>query len=135
MYMYIVEVQKCTCTCSIILLIVHVHMCILNTCTCTFYKCTFSIQAADANMETHTLARYISESTLQEYSMITIKPSLIAAGSMYLAIRMKKLGTWVCDYIHCTCTCTCSICVCDSKWVIHVLGGYTCTCTMYVSGN
>ena len=46
-------------------------------------------------MPTHTLARYISESTLQEYEFVSDKPSLIAAGSMYLAIRMKKLGTWV----------------------------------------
>ena len=46
-------------------------------------------------METHTLARFISESTLQEYKFISDKPSLIAASSMYLALRMKKLGPWV----------------------------------------
>lgn len=46
-------------------------------------------------METHTLARYISESTLQEYDFVSEKPSLIAAASMYLAIRMKDLGAWV----------------------------------------
>ncbi len=46
-------------------------------------------------METHTLARYISESTLQEYSFVTECPSYIAAASMYLALRMKKLGPWV----------------------------------------
>lgn len=46
-------------------------------------------------METHTLARYISESTLQEYDFISDKPSHIAAASMYLAIRMKKIGSWV----------------------------------------
>ena len=46
-------------------------------------------------METHTLARYISESTLQEYQFVDVKPSLIAASAMYLALRMKKLGPWV----------------------------------------
>ena len=46
-------------------------------------------------METHTLARYISESTLQDYQFVDVKPSLIAASAMYLALRMKKLGPWV----------------------------------------
>ena len=46
-------------------------------------------------METHTLARYISESTLQEYEYIDIKPSLLAAASMYLALRLKNIGVWV----------------------------------------
>ena len=62
-----------------------------------FYFVLFfnGIQAAEASMETHTLARFISESTLQEYKFISDKPSLIAAASMYLALRMKKLGPWV----------------------------------------
>ena len=55
----------------------------------------FVLQAADATMETHTLARYISESTLQDYSFITERPSYIAAGAMFLALCMKKLGPWV----------------------------------------
>ena len=46
-------------------------------------------------METHTLARYISESTLQDYSFVTERPSYIAACSMYLALRIKQLGPWV----------------------------------------
>ena len=46
-------------------------------------------------METHTLARYISESTLQESQFIDVKPSLVAAAAMYLALRMRKLGGWV----------------------------------------
>ena len=46
-------------------------------------------------METHTLARYISESTLQESQFIDLKPSLVAAAAMYLALRMRKLGGWV----------------------------------------
>ena len=53
------------------------------------------VQAAQASMETHTLARYISESTLQDYSFVTEYPSLVAAAAMYLALRMKKLGPWV----------------------------------------
>lgn len=46
-------------------------------------------------METHTLARYISESTLQEYQFVDVRPSHMAAASMYLALRMRKLGGWV----------------------------------------
>ena len=53
------------------------------------------MQAAEATMETHTLARYIAESTLQEYSFITERPSYVAACSMYLALRIKQLGPWV----------------------------------------
>lgn len=51
-------------------------------------------RAAEATMETHTLARYICESTLQDYSFVTERPSYIAASSMYLALRMKRLGPW-----------------------------------------
>lgn len=41
------------------------------------------------------MARYISESTLQDYQFVDVKPSLMAAACMYLALRMKKLGGWV----------------------------------------
>ena len=54
-----------------------------------------SLQAASASMETHTMARYVAEHSLQEYQFMDIKPSLMAAASMYLALRMKKLGGWV----------------------------------------
>jgi cyclin B len=57
-------------------------------------------RAANADMETHTLARYIAESTLQEYSFVSEKPSHIAAAAMYLAIRMKKLGPWTMTLQH-----------------------------------
>ena len=57
------------------------------------------MQAADANMEVHTLARYISECTLQEYQFVSVKPSLIASSSMYLAMRMKKKGPWVSEWV------------------------------------
>lgn len=46
-------------------------------------------------METHTLARYIAESTLQDYQFVDVKPSLVAAAAMYLTLRMRKLGPWV----------------------------------------
>ena len=62
-------------------------------------------QACEATMETHTLARYFSEHSLQEYEFVMEKPSYIAAASMYLALRMKKIGGWVrstitmCDFL------------------------------------
>jgi len=59
---------------------------------------TLTTQAAEATMETHTLARYIAESTLQEYQFVDVKPSLIAASAMFLALRMRKLGAWVSGY-------------------------------------
>ena len=52
-------------------------------------------QACEATVETHTLARYFSEHSLQEYDFVMEKPSYVAAASMYLALRMKKLGGWV----------------------------------------
>ncbi|KAL5475410.1 hypothetical protein EMCRGX_G025223 [Ephydatia muelleri] len=57
-------------------------------------------RAADASLETHTLARYIAESTLQEYQFVGVKPSLIAASAMYLALRMNKLGGWTPTLYH-----------------------------------
>ncbi len=63
-------------------------------------------QAAEATMETHTLARYISESTLQDYQFVVEKPSMVAAASMYLALRMKSLGGWVC-YMYKSCVLHC----------------------------
>lgn len=53
-------------------------------------------KAAGITLETHTLARYICESTLQDYQFIGVRPSEIAAAAMYLTLRMKKLGDWVC---------------------------------------
>ncbi|XP_065887687.1 G2/mitotic-specific cyclin-B3-like [Dysidea avara] len=57
-------------------------------------------KAANINLETHTLARYICESTLQEYQFIGVRPSQIAAGAMYLTIRMRKLGNWTSTLRH-----------------------------------
>lgn len=57
-------------------------------------------RAADASLETHTLARYIAESTLQEYQFVGVKPSMLAACAMYLALRMNKLGGWTPTLYH-----------------------------------
>ncbi|XP_065840446.1 G2/mitotic-specific cyclin-B3-like [Oscarella lobularis] len=51
-------------------------------------------QAAEANLELHTLARYICELTLQEYDFIEHKASLLAASALYLAQKMKNAGSW-----------------------------------------
>ena len=57
-------------------------------------------KAASITLETHTLARYICESTLQDYQFIGVRPSHIAAAAMYLTLRMKKLGDWVYECWH-----------------------------------
>ncbi|XP_065893825.1 G2/mitotic-specific cyclin-B3-like [Dysidea avara] len=57
-------------------------------------------KAANINLETITLTRYICESTLQEYQFIGVRPSQIAAGAMYLTIRMKKLKNWTSTLRH-----------------------------------
>lgn len=41
------------------------------------------------------MARYIAEHSLQEYQFVNVRPSQMAAASMYLALRMKRLGGWV----------------------------------------
>ena len=41
------------------------------------------------------MARYIAEHSLQKYQFVHVRPSQLAAASMYLALRMKKLGGWV----------------------------------------
>ena len=44
-------------------------------------------------MELHTLARYISELTLLDYSMALELPSQVAMACLYIALRMNQL-TW-----------------------------------------
>ena len=46
-------------------------------------------------METHTLARYICELSLQEYSFVSRKPSELAAAALYMTLRMAAIGDWV----------------------------------------
>ena len=43
-------------------------------------------------MELHTLARYISELTLLDYTMCLELPSQIAIACLYIALRMHKLS-------------------------------------------
>lgn len=47
------------------------------------------------------MARYLAEHSLQMYEFVDVRPSQMAAASMYLALRMKKLGGWVRDGYHC----------------------------------
>ena len=80
-------------SCVNVLVGYYVSNILLFSCTLTLViVCT---QACEATMETHTLARYFSEHSLQEYDFVMEKPSYVAAASMYLALRMKKLGGWV----------------------------------------
>lgn len=49
-------------------------------------------------METLTLARYILELSLMDYSFVTEKDSMIAAASLFIAQKMRKEGSWVSRY-------------------------------------
>ena len=49
-------------------------------------------------MITLTLARYILELSLMEYSLVTKRDSVIAAAALYIAMKMKGEGEWVSDY-------------------------------------
>lgn len=53
-------------------------------------------------MPTLTLARFILEFCLMEYSLIPVSDSKMAAAALYLAIRMKNLGTWTATHIYYT---------------------------------
>ncbi|XP_068105784.1 G2/mitotic-specific cyclin-B3 [Hyperolius riggenbachi] len=59
-----------------------------------FAKC------ARASMETLTLARYICELTLQEYDFMQERASKMAAGCLFLALKMKNLGGWTATLQH-----------------------------------
>lgn len=41
-----------------------------------------------------TLARYILEFSLMDYSTVTIPDSKLAAAALYLALRMKDISKW-----------------------------------------
>lgn len=41
-----------------------------------------------------TLARYILEYSLMDYSTITVRDSKLAASALYLAIKMRKVSGW-----------------------------------------
>lgn len=51
-------------------------------------------RCAKVSMPTLTLARYILEYSLMDYSTIRISDSKIAAAALLLALRMKDLGGW-----------------------------------------
>ena len=41
-----------------------------------------------------TLARWILETSLQEYSLVGLKQSKLAAAALFIALRMKNISTW-----------------------------------------
>ena len=45
-------------------------------------------------MPTLTLARYILEYSLMDYTTISYSDSKMAAAALYLALKMKELGDW-----------------------------------------
>ncbi|XP_050417984.2 G2/mitotic-specific cyclin-B3 [Patella vulgata] len=47
-----------------------------------------------AEMKTLTLARYILEMSLMDYSLISVRESKLAAAALHLARKMKKEGDW-----------------------------------------
>nr|CAI5837447.1 unnamed protein product [Callosobruchus analis] len=51
-------------------------------------------RCAKIAMPTLTLARYILEFCLMEYETILIRDSKLACAAMYLALKMKKMGSW-----------------------------------------
>lgn len=53
-------------------------------------------------MPTLTLARFVLESCLLEYSFISFSDSKMAAAALYLAIKMKNLGAWTPTHVYYT---------------------------------
>lgn len=54
-------------------------------------------------METLTLARYILETSLLEYDFVPVRPSMIAAACLFLALPMKDLRSeWTPTLVHYT---------------------------------
>ncbi|XP_005100335.1 G2/mitotic-specific cyclin-B3 [Aplysia californica] len=51
-------------------------------------------KVARSSMVTLTLARFILEMSLMEYSLITERDSRIAAAALYIAMKMSKEGEW-----------------------------------------
>lgn len=52
------------------------------------------LQCAKIAMPQLTLARYILESSLLEYSMVTVSDSKLAAAALLLSLKMQDLGGW-----------------------------------------
>ncbi len=53
-------------------------------------------KAFGAEAETHTLAKYLSEAALVEYSLSHVLPSEIAAAALWLSAHLLGRGAWVC---------------------------------------
>lgn len=53
-------------------------------------------------MPTLTLARFVLELCLMEYAVISMSDSKMAAAALYLAIRMKNLGSWTPTHVYYT---------------------------------
>ncbi|XP_075992768.1 cyclin B3 isoform X2 [Anticarsia gemmatalis] len=51
-------------------------------------------RCARVSMPTLTLARFVLEQCLLEYSLLEHSDSKMAAAALYLALRMKNIGTW-----------------------------------------
>jgi cyclin B len=59
--------------------------------------CHGQSKSAEAEPQTHTMAKYFMELTIPHYDMTTkYKPSQIAAASLCLAQKMLTCGEWVC---------------------------------------
>ncbi|XP_030757496.1 G2/mitotic-specific cyclin-B3 [Sitophilus oryzae] len=51
-------------------------------------------RCAKVTMPVLTLARYILEFALMDYDTISLRDSLLAAASLYMALKMKKISDW-----------------------------------------
>ena len=52
-------------------------------------------QCARSNVDTLTLARYLLESSLLDYTYIRERDSRLAAACLMLALRLSNTGEWV----------------------------------------
>uniref|UniRef100_A0A914WAG2 Cyclin N-terminal domain-containing protein n=1 Tax=Plectus sambesii TaxID=2011161 RepID=A0A914WAG2_9BILA len=57
-------------------------------------------KAFGADAETHTLAKYLSEAALIEYSLCHLLPSEIAAAALWLAVYLRDQGSWDAKMVH-----------------------------------
>lgn len=52
------------------------------------------LQCARVSMPTLTLARYMLELSLLEYTLVSHSDSKVAASALHLALRMKHVTAW-----------------------------------------
>lgn len=57
-------------------------------------------RAGDATPEIHTMAKFLMELCLPEYSMLEYVPSQIAASALYLSLKLHKAGEWTATLQH-----------------------------------